>query len=454
MAIICVLLFTSVFAIRQYLQYRLTPAQWATIDEAQTQVISLPGDWHKPAKIPSPEVVNFHRDLQAEMDAIRTRYEDYLFRTRDGVLDRMKFLPDPVGLDKETTYVQLLADLNPLIKQASEITQKPGYTLEIFPYSFEVVNFLDLYTFEKLMIIQSMVALINGNDLEAVDLAFLSLRLNQREEQSLIITHMIAVIEVHLAVTNLYRIAELTTNTAALRHELDLLNQLRPRVFPGEIKNWIYGSALLRLRTAAADGYPIDLSPQAKVYYIRQNQFLESSKYLRWLVEHLPLGSPRRPGIQKMLDEKLQQDQSNRESLPAEIKRRLKDMDFTSEKNYLYYPTKMLLGVDPFALLHINMETDKVDFFSRANTALARYDMTRMYIQRRLQDAGIAVDSSTTTNTADAYIDPYSGKPFQLSGPEHHPYSIGPDKEDDKAAITYDATNGTLSSGDIILHGN
>ena len=47
--------------------------------------------------------------------------------------------------------------------------------------------------------------------------------------------------------------------------------------------------------------------------------------------------------------------------------------------------------------------------------------------------------------------DLFSEKSYNLNAEKNIFYSIGPDKDDDKCAITYDPTNGTLSNGDIFF---
>lgn len=55
--------------------------------------------------------------------------------------------------------------------------------------------------------------------------------------------------------------------------------------------------------------------------------------------------------------------------------------------------------------------------------------------------------------TAGPSPDPFASAPLKIiSTPEKFTaYSIGPDEKDDRAQITYDPTNGTLSAGDVIL---
>ena len=47
--------------------------------------------------------------------------------------------------------------------------------------------------------------------------------------------------------------------------------------------------------------------------------------------------------------------------------------------------------------------------------------------------------------------DPFTSGPFLYSKQVDAYYSVGPDKTDDKTAVKFDASNGTMSKGDIWL---
>src|SRR5690606_5845556 len=91
---------------------------------------------------------------------------------------------------------------------------------------------------------------------------------------------------------------------------------------------------------------------------------------------------------------------------------------------------------------------------TRTRVVQAAYDLTMLHFAERLAQlkakpiypgqSGIAAYLETVPT------DPFSGSPFKKSDNGIW-YSIGPDKDDDNLKVIYDATNGTLSDGDVRL---
>ncbi len=96
-----------------------------------------------------------------------------------------------------------------------------------------------------------------------------------------------------MASTALNTIADQTTDTAALQRGLDLMTELRPTVFPGEMENWRYASSLGALRFAAANGYPVNLEPRPLVDYYEDAGAKLGQHYSLWMVNNFSSSDPR-----------------------------------------------------------------------------------------------------------------------------------------------------------------
>src|SRR5690606_16959473 len=91
----------------------------------------------------------------------------------------------------------------------------------------------------------------------------------------------------------------------------------------------------------------------------------------------------------------------------------------------------------------------------REKIVIARYDLLRLFLAQRIETLeGRATTSLAELKSryfaADPPLDPFTGGDFLFNSATGSYYSVGPDKADNTAApFEYDATNGTLSSGDL-----
>jgi hypothetical protein len=87
--------------------------------------------------------------------------------------------------------------------------------------------------------------------------------------------------------------------------------------------------------------------------------------------------------------------------------------------------------------------------------AEAGYDLARLTVASRIHELETGTRPSTVDELSeyftDTSVDPFTDETYRYDEQDEVFYSIGPDENDDGAAVRYDATNGTISSGDIFF---
>jgi len=94
---------------------------------------------------------------------------------------------------------------------------------------------------------------------------------------------------------------------------------------------------------------------------------------------------------------------------------------------------------------------------TRAVVALAKFDLLRLETARKLYTLEHGASPANPADLVPAYLPALPTDRFAEKGIDAYRettsnyYSIGPDEQDNRLAITYDPTNGTISAGDIAL---
>lgn len=433
------LLLFAFIGIRMFAMSKISSDTRKQVAELEQTQVSLPRDWHQPAVLPPEDVVVFHQKFRSAMESIRNKHRLLLDGNdrRGGLLFKYK---NPVLTDVERTSLPLLmADLQPLIDETSRSVRLPGYVLEMdLNLMGQAMSFLEIQYFVKLMAIVAHEQARSGDCIAAMETAELSLRMAKRPEQSYLITHLITVALIDIAATSLYDISTQCTDTQTLQRCLDMMTDLRESVFPGEIKHW-YFDELVALRYAAAYGYPVNLSPQSAAAFAKQQARLFSKKYYQWIVANVSSSDP------KAQYAKAQIDRFDDRAKSRSVFDKLTSPEVSGFAPGLFY---VLTGVDPVLILYASTGANMQIASTRANVALARYDLTRLDIAHRL------VESASPETTLTAYlspipIDPFTLSPFLFSKTLGKYYSIGPNLKDDNTAIPYDSVNEVSPTGDI-----
>ena len=460
LAVVCVLLVLLLIAVQWFrgmLYDTITPERKTAIAEAEAKVVQLPPEWHVPATQIPQEVAMFQRDFSRDVEAIRKNHEALItglgddYDTTHTLFGRMGYAITPLDEGQRTSYSLMIAELEPITDRATSVTALPDYNVDNV---LEMPRFMELQIFAKLMRVKANVEAVDGHCIKAMDSAMLPLAIMRRLPQSQLITHLIGVAITAICSEAIGEIAETCSDVAALRHGLAIMNERRDiaTVVP---KDFIqYADEFAYLRSAAANGAPIDLSAQTRAQYWNQYLWVMSPAYFRWLLVHLPPGDYRIPAVRRSLDERTPKSTSrwNWERLFG---------DLIAEDN----PSKMmplarlasgLLGTNVVAYLMTTATPNFEETITRTEVSEALYDLARLRLAQRI----VELDQGSSTTAASeriemikAYLkpfpsDPFSGSDFLLDEYGRF-YSVGPDKHDDHNIIIYNATNGTISSGDI-----
>jgi hypothetical protein len=434
-----------------------TAEQWSHVQSLEHDVIQLPPAWHQPASPVSPDLFAGRDRLTSATLDLRNRYDDLLWGDYSAEQDLMLSLRrgDPVPSDKQTSFALFLTDVQRLIDQTSQTVALPGYTMELGIFSAGTSGLLSVQTFAKYTSIVALYMAQHGNCYGAMDTVLLPLRYTNRTERSTAITHLIAVAVTSITSYSTYALATQCSDTMVLEYGLDQMNRFRHMAFPGDVGNWKYGDSIGALTYAANAGYPADLTPQPMVGYYCQSVKLYDGTYHRWIIQNLPESDPR-VAVAKVhlaVNEKYPQYHAKMEDEIETESMGSNDLGW-SEISAL----KLMMGVNIYALMYNKAMPNYREMETRTSVSLAWYDLTRIHFASRLAALNssatmpAARDSAATTLTA--YLSPLPDDPFTLSSflfseklGKH--YSVGPDKADDKAAVIYDATNGTVSTGDL-----
>jgi hypothetical protein len=462
-----VLAIAAIFYLRVNFKNKYTPEQWSQIQAAESEVVTLPPQWHQPATLPPMEVVTFHNSLQTSVTNLISDYDTLMFGDyagRQSLIHRLR-TGETLSADEETSFSKLLTELQPILDETSRTVQLPGYTAEMDLYSDHVIS-LTHQTFAKLACIAGLDHMRRGNPTAALDTMALGVRLMERPPQSQLITHLIAVAVGSIVSPNMAAVADQTTDTAALKYGLELLAELKPLIYHKEMDNWRYSDSVGGLGRAAAHGYPTDLEPQTLVEYYEQSAAF-GPYYWDWIVKNLPADDLRvrnasarlqmyrrpAPDYDKMFSGSTEEFEEANEEWEAAPDNKLEIPAPQDPTSFAYKAQtvagKAVLGVHPYAMLHALALPNVEEALTRAKISLSSFELTRIYFALRLAEAEPSL-SDVTAYLSPVPADPFTSASFLFSGKwggVH--YSVGPDTADDKAAVIYDATNGTFSTGDL-----
>lgn len=94
----------------------------------------------------------------------------------------------------------------------------------------------------------------------------------------------------------------------------------------------------------------------------------------------------------------------------------------------------------------------------RAKVSTAHYELVRLRLAQRLAELETGAVAPIGPEAIKLYVgtipnDPFSisSAPMLFSSTHGQFYSVGPDEDDDGMKMLYDASNGTLSNGDIFM---
>ena len=325
-----------------------------------------------------------------------------------------------------------------LIDATVALGARPDYdsaVMDIPLGSVEPAPFLIIQTGVKTALISARLDALDGQTSRGLATATSVLGLARRHPASELISQLIAIAVSSLSSQTVADIAAQCDDPDALRHALEEMQRLEAQVTVPMVEDIIVADMLGNLRALKREGYPVELDfskPATELY----DQSVEATmRYPEWKVQQLEPNDPLRAKYE--------------EAIAGQ-----------SERNRGFSIRNALRRAGPYgALMRDMLMTMAIPNFLEASTrekvATARYRLAKLAVAERLAQVEGSAPAATPRDLVPKYLatepqDPFSSGTFQRAAGSDF-YSLGPDTRDDAGAVAYDATNGTLSRGDIVL---
>ena len=441
-----VLVFVVVpYGLRTYLRSRMDSDQLAMIERA-----------HKPPQFPA---------LWAQVEPLTPETQKALtvlgdaWRKRTGEGKPLAVAPGEAPIDRRDlnfiskTFAKLVkesplsatdrAAAATLVKQDAEfiaaarvIAARPDYSTGATTDIGGVggINFLGHRTAAELALISARLDALDGETSRGLATATSVLELSRRHPASTLISQLIAIAINRMATRTIADIAVQCDDTGALRTTLAEMKRLDAEVNVPLPDDLFLIDILGDLRTLKREGYPVDLDFSKPATYLYEQHIDAAVGYPEWKMQQLSPTDPLRAKYAKMLEERTPQ---------------LRQINiFTLSKvpgPYGDIARDRLMSSAP------NFQETSI----RATVTAAWFYLTELALAERIAKLEGGTATSSPCDLVPKYLateplDPFTSASFPRS-PTGGFYSLGPDKRDDQGAITYDATNGTISSGDIVM---
>jgi hypothetical protein len=407
--VILVLLYcVGLFVARSYVRRDMTDEEIAAMERYFDEPVEIPEAWR--------EVEPFPRAVIEAGDRLRN---DWSFLAEAENWERWGTQVDklqtgrPMEDEDWTVVEQVVTEHEGVRKAIAELLSATGYELQAFPGSSpdaDIPNFLLATLLAKEMALATHLEAERGHWDQAFEPSVVTFRMTRRHAASHLITHLIALACQRITSHCIARVAPVCDDPQALRYLLEEMNRLDPQINLDLLENGHLVQIVGQLRGFVREGQQVDFVSKKPLRYFDW-QVIEC--YGRRLEEPVP---PAR----KML------------SLLPGASRIWEELIYK-----LYTP---------------NVPEARV----RELATKAEYDLARLTVAARIHQletgkAFESVDDLASRYFAEPLTDPFSDDAYRWDSQEHCFYSVGPDKADHGAGMTYDASNGTVSTGDILL---
>ncbi len=433
-----VVLVLGFFGIRAFVAYTFGPERMARFKEYDRRILDIPERWQEPVPIPSAEVVDFHFKFYDDMERVGSRFgalnEGYTTQT---VFYRMRH-GEALTASEQQEVDQLVAALRPIIAETSSSIELPLYTADTSLYS-SGPQFLPVHYFAKLSSIVAIDTARRGDCRAAIDIAALPMRYFRHEKPANLMLVIMEMACSGISLGTFQAVAEECDDGETLRYGLNLLEQLREHVEPLSQEEVRLTDAMSELNRAKAFGYPVNLGPQTASNLTLQVSGIYGQPYAEWAVRHFP-EDDRRHEYGKNVLAKMSEHKE-----PTSL--------WANQQRLAPRLGSALFGVSPGAILTDIAIPNYDEARIRSKVLLANYELVRLHVAQRLNEMESAPRSGVDVISAlpEVPADPFSSGTLLLRPDTNRFYSVGPDETDDGGAVIYDATNGTISSGDILL---
>lgn len=420
----------------------MTPELKVMFETWYNSPLQLP-DEAKTAEAFAPETVAAATAFRAEWDKVR---EEAPKLTSD--LDMLMRSGQPLNIDSEDMQAQYqrLAEFQPLVEAFETLIAQPDFEIDALmagsipsdTNSGYVPNYLSFQVTLKLMRLHVYQDLHEGRQAEALATAESIVSASKASPYSLLISRLIAIAGGHIGSRTWYDAVQRVNDPALLRASLESMNRLSPRPeIISDTPDVMVTDQIGALRSLKRAGIEVDMDQKTG-----RELFAEFYRAQKKYNEQVVMPS--------ITDEQKRKDYLARNN-PEE-----------------FSPLGMFIGKSPFmpkfadrlgaATLFMLSVPNMTEASVRNTTQRVTFEVLRSETARRIAALETGASPSDIAALAPAYLpevpedwfvpDDRTDKTLRTVD-DGVVYSFGPDKIDNKAAILYDPTNGTLSSGDI-----
>jgi hypothetical protein len=440
----------AVVALRAFMIGRIDHDRLERLKQYDTVVLDIPKEWQTPAPLPSDEVVEFQLGFYDRVAQLNESFGDGIFGDGTSQSLFMKLRRgDAVTSAEQQTLDGFMAAFAPMMTETSSGLALPNYTADMMLYSSGTL-FLPVQQFAKFSSVAALETARQGNCRAAMDIAALPMRYLKHEEPASLIFDLIQVACFYISAGTFDALAAQSDDPAALRHGLEILTSLRDRAQPGTLERWSVTDQVSILNRAAAFGYPVDLGPQTRASLTQQSADIWSGPYNEWAIKKFPASDRRHQAAKAAIEAEKEREKYRRVESVRWAGNSVMDKVLGSVL------ARELIGFSPGAIMSDVAVPNYVEAHTRAKAMAAAYDLARLHLAQRLAQVEGGAAPPVGPGAVAAYIQPvpedaFSSSPLLFQAEQNRFYSVGPDKDDDKLEFIYDATNGTVSNGDLVV---
>jgi len=400
---IAVLYSVGFYAVLAYTRRGMSAEEIAAMDRYFHKPVEIPEQWREVEPFPD-ELVEAGRRF---MDDWGSAAESASYEKLDAFfwpLFRGKAHPPEEWEELEA----FLADYRGYRSDLTALVSRDDYEMDAFPGDYGP-NLLMIHIAAEHLCLESYFLAHRGEWNEAFEPCVTVYRMCRRHPASLVVSHLMAFACETLASTCIARIAPQCPDQGVLRSLLQRMNDLDPEINLDVLDRSQMIFVVGELRRQAREGVSVDLDSRKPLYRFE-----------------MAIGGHTLEQHDIELDEMLGM--------------------------YRYLPgAKLILRENLYRLSITGPREGRTEELS----AKARYDLARLTVASRIHELETGPRASSVEELSDFFpeplLDPFTGEPYRCDREDGVFYSIGPDDQDNSIDLRYDATNGTVSSGDIFF---
>jgi hypothetical protein len=407
-----------------------SPADLVYVTMIQNDPIGLPSRWKTEDLKSLKPIIDVNREFErvaAPFSALWIR-EASSKGSSVGLAVQQLQRGVPVSDDVWTSISALVIAVEPALAQTSSAVLLKNYCYDECVAPVEVPNFFAIQTFSKGAGLAGHYYARQQKWDQALEAPVLALKKVQHNEESMVISRLIAMAVLGTQVQHLSVLTDSCPSPASLETTLRDLNLLRNRILPPLSQpNCEAYDHIVPLHRMRRSGYFDDLPPDRPAIYYFRKLGRSLYNYPEWALNNLSLSAESKAAVESM----------------ARERGRLTTL-------LLSYGSTLVPEV------YLQMRFDFHDVQRRYSVASARYDLLRIKLTRRIaelkgQPIPEAGEAQMLATLPLEVRDHFTSGSYKIDPKSKTMYNIGPDGVDNGLTIIYDSTNGTVSLGDVWL---